>query len=100
MYDVRFTKQAKKDAVNVKRTGLKPKADEIISTVRKDPFEDSQNFEPLKGDLKGAYSRRLNRQHRFVYEVLPNTENAVDEKGQPYEGIIKVLSMWTHYENN
>jgi len=76
MYDVRFTKQAQKDSVNVERAGLKPKAIEIIKLVRKNPYEESQSFEYLKGNLKGSCSRRLNRQHRFVYEVLPNTENA------------------------
>jgi Txe/YoeB family toxin of toxin-antitoxin system len=98
MYDIRLTKQAEKDTVKVERAGLKSKAIEIISTVRRNPYEESQFFERLKGDLKGACSRRLNRQHRFVYEVLPNTEDAKDRNGELYEGIIKVISMWTHYE--
>lgn len=98
MYDVRLTKQAQKDAEKVERAGLKPKAIEIIKTVRDNPYEDSQDFEKLKGDLKGSYSRRINRQHRFVYEVLPNDENAKDANGKLYKGIIKVISMWTHYE--
>ena len=51
----------------------------------------------LKHDLKGACSRRINRQHRFVYEVLPNSEELKDPDGELYEGIIKVISMWTHY---
>jgi len=98
MYDVQFTKQAKKDGAKIRQAGLKPKADEIIDTVEKDPYEPSQSFEELKGDLKGAYSRRLNKQHRFVYQVLPNTDGLKDLGGELYEGIIKVLSMWTHYE--
>jgi Txe/YoeB family toxin of toxin-antitoxin system len=98
MYDVRFTKQAQKDAVKVERAGLKLKAAEIITTVRKDPYEETQFFERLKGDMKGACSRRLNRQHRFVYEVLPNAERLRDANGELFEGIIKVISMWTHYE--
>jgi len=66
MYDIRLTKQAEKDAINVERTGLKPKAIEIRNTIRVNPLEASQSFEKLKGDLQGSYSRRLNRQHRFV----------------------------------
>jgi len=98
MYDVRFTKQAQKDAVKVERAGLKPKAAEIITVIKKNPHEESQSFEYLKGNLKGSCSRRLNRQHRFVYEVLLNTENAEDNNGDLFEGIVKVVSMWTHYE--
>ncbi|MDR1320931.1 MAG: Txe/YoeB family addiction module toxin [Gracilibacteraceae bacterium] len=98
MYDIRLTKQAQKDAVKVERTGLKLKTVEVIKTIRNNPFEESQDFEKLKGDLKGAYSRRINRQHRFVYEVLPNDTNAKDANGKPYDGIVKVISMWTHYE--
>ena len=98
MYDVRLTRQARKDAEKVERAKLKPKAVEIITTVRKNPYGNSQGFEQLKGDLKGAYSRRINRQHRFVYEVLPNDENARGANGELYEGIIKVITMWTHYE--
>ena len=98
MYDVRLTKPAEKDAVKVERAGLKAKAIEIITVIQIDPFENSQGFEMLKGSLKGSCSRRINRQHRFIYEVLPNDENLKDEKGELYEGIIKVISMWTHYE--
>ena len=66
--------------------------------MRKDPFEVSQSFEKLKGDLQGLYSRRLNRQHRFVYQVFPNTDGVKDKTGVLYDGIVKVISMWTHYE--
>jgi Txe/YoeB family toxin of toxin-antitoxin system len=98
MYKIALTRQAQKDAINVERAGLKPKAAEIIETVRQNPYEESQGFEKLKGDLGGAYSRRLNRQHRFVYEILPNVENEAEANGNPYNGVVKVLSMWTHYE--
>ena len=97
MYDIQFTKQAQKDAVKVERSGLKPKAAKIIQTVRNNPYEESQEFELLKHDLKGAFSRRINRQHRFVYEILPNTEGLKNAGGELYKGIIKVISMWTHY---
>ena len=92
MYDVRLSHQAQKDAVKIERSGLKPKTAEIIRTVRKKPYAETQGFEKLKGDLQGSYSRRINRQHRFVYEILPNAN------GAPFDGIVKVLSMWTHYE--
>jgi len=98
MYDVRFTKQAEKDAVLIERAGLKGKAVELIVAVKTDPFKNLPPYEALKGDRKGAYSRRINRQHRFVYEVLPNTENLTDANGAPYEGIVKIIRMWTHYE--
>jgi len=98
MYDIWLTKQAKKDAIKIVRAGLKQKTALIIKTVRINPFENSQNFEKLVGDLLGAYSRRINRQHRFIYEVLPNDNNHKDINGVLYDGIIKVISMWTHYE--
>jgi Txe/YoeB family toxin of toxin-antitoxin system len=97
MYDIQLTRQAEKDATLIASGGLKEKVAVIIRTVRNNPYEESQGFELLKHDLKGACSRRINRQHRFVYEVLPNTEDLKDDKGEPYEGIVKVVSMWTHY---
>ena len=97
MYDVQLTKQALKDATNIERAGLKPKAAEIIKTVRKNPYDESQGFEFLKYDLKGSCSRRITLQHRFVYEVLANTDGSKDADGNLYDGIIKVISMWTHY---
>jgi len=97
MYKILHTKQALKDSQSVKHAGLGSKAKEIEKTVKKDPFEKSQGFERLTRDLKGACSRRINRQQRYVYQVLPNSEKLVDEKGVLYEGIVKVISMWTHY---
>jgi len=98
MYNIQLTRQARKDAVKVERAGLKPKVSEIMKTVRKNPYEYSQDFEELKGDLKGTFSRRINLNHRFVYEILPNTDNEADANGDPYKGIVKIISMWTHYE--
>jgi len=74
MYEIQFTKQAIKDGEQVKRAGLKSKADEIFRTLQKNPYEESQGFEYLKYDLSGSCSRRINRQNRVVYEVFPNTE--------------------------
>ena len=97
MYNIWLTKQAQKDAVKIERAGLKPKVARIITTVRQSPYEESQDFELLKYDLKGSCSRRITRQHRFLYEVLSNTEGLRNENGELYEGVIKVISMWTHY---
>ena len=98
MYKTVATKQAFKDLDKLKQVGLDEKAKVLTRIVQKDPYQTPPPYEKLKGDLQGYYSRRINRQHRFVYEVLPNTENLVDEKGTPYEGIVKILRMWTHYE--
>ena len=99
MYKVKHSKQAKKDAVNIRRSGLRPQVEEIIATIEQNPYERSQSFKELKGRLKGKYSRRINDEHRFVYEVRPNTENEKNEKDMPYKGIIWTLSMWSHYES-
>ncbi len=85
-WKVVFTRQAQKDAQKLASAGLKSKANDLIEVLRKDPFQASPPFEKLVGDLSGAYSRRVNIQHRLVYQVL--------EK----EHTVKVLRMWTHYE--
>ncbi len=81
-----FTKQAQKDAKKISTSNLKPKAEQIIKILRQNPFQTPPPYEKLIGDLSGAYSRRLNIQHRIVYQVID------DEK------IIKIIRMWTHYE--
>jgi len=81
-----FTKQAQKDAKKVSASNLKPKAEKIIKILRQNPFQTPPPYEKLIGDLAGAYSRRLNIQHRIVYQVI-------DDKK-----IIKIIRMWTHYE--
>jgi len=86
MWELYFTKQAQKDARKLASSGLKPKAQELLEILRKDPFASSPPYEKLIGDLSGAYSRRINIQHRLVYQVL--------EK----ERAVKVLRLWTHYE--
>jgi Txe/YoeB family toxin of toxin-antitoxin system len=98
MYNIKLTKQAEKDAIRIERAGLKLTAIELINIVKVDPFQKPPLYETLKGDRQGAYSRRINRQHRFVYEVLPNIDNLKDENGTLYQGIIKIIRMWTHYE--
>ena len=85
-YQLLYTKAAQKDAKNLKATGLKDKALQLLAIVSENPFQNPPPYEKLIGDLLGAYSRRINIQHRLVYQVLE------DEK------IVKVLRLWTHYE--
>ena len=92
------SKHAFKDLEKLKQAGLSDKAKELTRIVRKDPHQNPPPYEKLTCELQGFYSRRINRQHRFVYEVLPNTENLADENDVPYEGIVKILRMWTHFE--
>ncbi len=81
-----FTKQAQKDAKKIVSSGLKPKAEMLINILHEDPFQNPPSYEKLVGDLSGAYSRRINIQHRLVYEVI--------EKDR----VVKIIRMWTHYE--
>ena len=85
-YKLVYTKQAKKDAKKVAASGLKPKVEELLDTLREDPFQQYPPFEKLVGELDGAYSRRINIQHRLVYQVYR------DEK------VVKIIRMWTHYD--
>jgi Txe/YoeB family toxin of toxin-antitoxin system len=86
MWGVVFTKQAKKDAKKLSAAGLRAKAETLVDILRNNPYQTPPPFEKLIGDLKGAYSRRINIQHRLVYQILD------DEKA------VKVIRMWTHYE--
>ena len=81
-----FTKQAQKDAKKLTSSNLRPKAENLLTLLREDPYRTSPPFEKLVGDLSGDYSRRINVQHRLVYQVLDD------------ERIVKVIRMWTHYE--
>lgn len=81
-----FAKHALKDAKKLAASGLKPKAQELLAVLANDPFQNPPPFEKLVGDLAGTYSRRINIQHRIVYEVF------IPEK------TVRVLRMWTHYE--
>ena len=85
MWKLVFTKQAQKDAKKLSSSGLKGKAELILDILKKDPFQKPPRFEKLLGDLSGAYSRRINIQHRIVYQVITD------------EHIVKVIRMWTHY---
>jgi len=100
MYKAILTKQALKDLDKLKQAGAAyaRKAKELVDIVEENPYKNPPPYEKLTGDLQGYYSRRINEQHRFVYDVLPNTQNLKDENGIPYKGIVHVLRMWTHYE--
>jgi len=81
-----YTKQAQKDAKKLASSGLKPKAQELLALIAEDPYRKPPPFEKLIGDLAGTYSRRINIQHRLVYQVLED------------EQVVKVLRLWSHYE--
>lgn len=85
-WQVVFTKQAQKDAKKLAAAGLKSKAEELLKVLSENPFQTPPPYEKLMGDLAGAYSRRINIQHRLVYQLYET------------EQIVKVLRMWTHYE--
>ncbi|GBU22035.1 hypothetical protein R80B4_01938 [Fibrobacteres bacterium R8-0-B4] len=96
MYKIDLTKHAVKDAGNIERSALKSKVFNILNTVRENPYKQSQNFEKLEGTKKPTYSRRINGSHRFVYTVHPNTDGLKNPNGEIYEGIVRVLRMWSH----
>ena len=86
MYTIVFTKQAKKDAKLLTEAGLEDTAKALIEVIKKNPFENPPQYEKLQGDLKGFFSRRINYQHRLVYQVFKKEKK------------VKVVSMWSHYE--
>jgi len=98
MYRVEWSNVAAKDYEYLKKAGLVSKAAEILITLENNPFESTQKFKRLTGDLKGAYSRRISKNDRVVYKVLPNTENLRDEIGNVYQGIVFIISMYAHYK--
>ena len=81
-----FTKQAQKDAKNIASSGLKEKVQELLDVININPYQIPPSYEKLSGNLDGAYSRRINRQHRIVYQVYEQEKK------------VKILRMWTHYE--
>jgi toxin YoeB len=85
-WQVVFTTQAQKDAKKIARVGLKGKTQKLLDILKENPFHTPPSYEKLVGDLSGAYSRRINIQHRLVYQILES------------ERVVKVLRLWTHYE--
>jgi toxin YoeB len=86
MWRIVFTKQAQKDAQKLAAAGLRTQAEKLLDILRENPYQTPPAFEKLLGDLSGACSRRINIQHRLVYQILDN------------EKVVKVIRMWTHYE--
>ena len=85
-WELYFTRQARKDAKKLAASGLRERAQELLDIIRDDPFQKPPPYEKLVGDLAGAYSRRINIQHRLVYQVLEDKRS------------VKILRLWTHYE--
>jgi Txe/YoeB family toxin of toxin-antitoxin system len=81
-----FTKLAKRDAKKIAQSGLKPQANRLLDVLREDPYRNPPPYEKLIGDLTGAYSRRINIQHRLIYQILKDVHT------------VKVIRMWTYYE--
>jgi toxin YoeB len=81
-----FTKDAQKDSKKLASSGLRPKAELLLTILTENPYQNPPSYEKLIGDLAGAYSRRINIQHRFVYQIYDN------------ERIVKIIRLWTHYE--
>ena len=86
MWRVVFTKQAPKDAKKLSAAGLRPKAETLLDILRENPYQTPPPFEKLIGDLSGAYSRRINIQHRLVYQIIDDKKT------------VKVIRMWSYYE--
>lgn len=87
VYKIVYRKQAMKDIEKLKENGLNKKAKRLVEIISNNPFQNPPPYEKLIGDLEGAYSRRINIQHRLVYQIYEE------------EKIIKIIRMWTHYEN-
>ena len=85
-WELVYTKQAQKDSKKLSASGLKKKAQELLAVIKENPFQNPPPFEKLVGDLSGAYSRRINIQHRIVYQVYEQ------------EQVVKIIRLWTHYE--
>jgi len=81
-----FTKQAQKDAKKIAQSGLKAQTSKLLDILKKNPYQNPPAYEKLVGDLSGAFSRRINIQHRLIYQVLDDVKT------------VKVIRMWTHYE--
>ncbi|OQX21217.1 MAG: toxin of toxin-antitoxin system [Desulfobacteraceae bacterium IS3] len=86
MWEIVYTKQAQKDAEKLSSAGLRPKAEHLLKILQNNPYQRPPPYEKLVGDLAGAYSRRINIQHRLIYQIVEE------------EKTVKVIRMWTHYE--
>ena len=96
MYKIVFTKQALKDLENLKKIGISNKAKVLVDVIRENPYKNPPRYEKLVGKLDGIFSRRINIQHRLVYQVY---EEIIMENNVEYQGTIKIIRMWTHYDD-
>lgn len=96
MYRIVYEKQAVKDIKNLKSVRLDVKAKKLVELLKENPFQNPPPYEALVGNLQGVYSRRINIQHRLVYQVY---NESVELDGIRYEGTVKIIRMWTHYES-
>lgn len=87
MYKIEYHKKAIKEITKIKQAGLKEKVQNLIEVIKENPYQTPPPYEKLQGDLNGLYSRRINIQHRLVYQILTEKEK------------IRIISMWSHYEN-
>ena len=95
MYKIVFTKQALKDLEKLKKSGISSKAKTLVDIIRVNPYQNPPKYEKLVGNLDGILSRRINIQHRLVYKV---SEGHFAEDEKEYEGTIKIIRAWTHYD--
>lgn len=96
MYKIVFTKQALKDLDKLKQANISKKAKALVDLIRENPYQNPPKYEKLVGNLDGILSRRINIQHRLVYQVY---ESPFNEDGTMYQGTIKIIRMWTHYDS-
>lgn len=96
MYKIVFTKQALKDLEKLKQVNISNKAKALVDLIRENPYQNPPRYEKLVGKLDGILSRRINIQHRLVYQV---DESIFEENGTVYQGRIKIIRMWTHYDD-
>ena len=96
MFRIVYEKQAVRDIKNLKAAKLDKKAKDLMEIVRTNPYQNPPSYEKLVGNLSGFYSRRINIQHRFIYQVY---EEKVIVDGTTYEGTVKIIRMWSHYED-
>ncbi|MBO5247412.1 MAG: Txe/YoeB family addiction module toxin [Eubacterium sp.] len=95
MYKIVYTKQALKDLENLKKSGISNKAKVLVDVIKVNPYQKPPSYEKLVGNLNGILSRRINIQHRLVYQVY---SEPVISDGVEYEGTVKIIRMWTHYD--
>ena len=95
MYKIFYTRQAIKDLNKLKTANISGKAKVLIDLIRENPYQNPPRYEKLVGNLDGVLSRRINIQHRLVYQV---NDSSYKENGVEYQGTVKIIRMWTHYD--